>query len=435
MDAESLTSFMAITGADGATAQQYLDLTNWNMEEAVNLFMESGGSGTSGGNGAASSGNHDPFDPYGQQDVRAPDPSKRQRLVGGPDLSSHSGYPLPSHGYGRQDFFQSHLASAASAASRPDALFQRDFAAEAVASLGFPRRTSSNADADGASSRPPEAAQSLSQLFQPPVAIMFYGSLSEARQLAKQERKWLLVNVQDDTVFASLRLNRDTWNDDFVQNLITSGFVFWQIYISSDHCKKFCSLYQLDQSTLPITCILDPVTGQKVVEWHDYIEPQTMAEKLSDFACLNSPGAPVARPAEPSPPRSREWTEDDELAAAIAASLEQPSDDGMKSEAAQAAPPPPPAFVPLPDEPVDGPTVTRVQIRTTAGSRLMRRFEKTAPVSDLWRFVQQELPEARTRRFELRTTYPPATLTSSDTTLAEANLVNASLMMQWTTLE
>ncbi|RHY29332.1 hypothetical protein DYB32_005219 [Aphanomyces invadans] len=193
-------------------------------------------------------------------------------------------------------------------------------------------------------------------------------SKEEARQLAKQERKWLLVNVQDDTVFASLRLNRDTWNDDFVQNLITSGFVFWQIYISSDHCKKFCSLYQLDQSTLPITCILDPVTGQKVVEWHDYIEPQTMAEKctahsttdvgfmdtvvVSDFACLNSPGAPVARPAEPSPPRSREWTEDDELAAAIAASLEQPSDDGMKSEAAQAAPPPPPAFVPLPDEPV-----------------------------------------------------------------------------------
>ncbi|ETV66185.1 hypothetical protein, variant [Aphanomyces astaci] len=446
MDAESLASFMVITGADGTTAQQYLDLTNWNMDEALNLFMESGGSGTSSGGNASSSsgGNHDPFDSYGQQDVRAPDPSKRQRLVGGP------ADPLPSQFFGRgPSYNQFTSSSASSAASRPDALFQRDFAAEAVASIGgsFPRRSSSNAltndDDTSARSRDP---QSLSQLFQPPVNIMFYGTLSEARQLAKQESKWLLVNVQDDTVFASLRLNRDTWNDDFVQNLVTSGFVFWQIYIASDSCKKFCSLYQLDTSKLPITCVLDPLTGQKVVEWPDYIEPHAMAEKLSDFACLNPPGAAV-RPVAPKPPPSRELTEDEELAAAIAASMEQQTDDDMGHDVKvlpQGAPtvhddlPPPPspvAAVPrLPDEPADGPTVTRVQIRTTTGSRLMRRFDKAEPVAVLFQFVQQEIPEARTRGFELRTSYPPATLVSSDLTpLADANLVNASLNMQWTT--
>ncbi|KAF0753441.1 hypothetical protein AaE_005708 [Aphanomyces astaci] len=98
-------------------------------------------------------------------------------------------------------------------------------------------------------------------------------------------------------------------------------------------------------------------------------------------------------------------------------------------------PPPPVTAVPrLPDEPADGPTVTRVQIRTTTGSRLMRRFDKAEPVAVLFQFVQQEIPEARTRGFELRTSYPPATLVSSDLTpLADANLVNASLNMQWTT--
>lgn len=46
---------------------------------------------------------------------------------------------------------------------------------------------------------------------------------------AKNEGKWLLVNIQDEIVFASHMLNRDTWADDVVQNLVASGFVFWQV--------------------------------------------------------------------------------------------------------------------------------------------------------------------------------------------------------------
>lgn len=46
---------------------------------------------------------------------------------------------------------------------------------------------------------------------------------------AKSEGKWLLVNIQDEIVFASHMLNRDTWSDDVVQNVVASGFVFWQV--------------------------------------------------------------------------------------------------------------------------------------------------------------------------------------------------------------
>jgi UBX domain-containing protein 7 len=53
--------------------------------------------------------------------------------------------------------------------------------------------------------------------------------LWQARALAKSERKWLLVNIQDEIVFASHMLNRDTWADDVVQNVVLSSFVFWQV--------------------------------------------------------------------------------------------------------------------------------------------------------------------------------------------------------------
>jgi hypothetical protein len=51
----------------------------------------------------------------------------------------------------------------------------------------------------------------------------------QARMHAKSEGKWLLVNIQDEIMFASHMLNRDTWSDDVVQNLVASGFVFWQV--------------------------------------------------------------------------------------------------------------------------------------------------------------------------------------------------------------
>ncbi|KAH9081081.1 hypothetical protein Ae201684P_012054 [Aphanomyces euteiches] len=421
MDEESLTSFMAITGADGATAQQYLEVTNWNMEEAVNLFMETGGSGTSfpssGGNaGAAAANNSSTFDPYGgQQNVRAPDPSKRQRLVGG-----DADVPFPAQFFGRNSSNRF-----ANMPNNPNGLFQRNFAEESIASLNahLGRQDSDRRD-----------PQSLSQLFQPPVGLIFHGSLSEARSFAKQESKWLLVNIQDETVFASLRLNRDTWSDDLVQNLVSSSFVFWQSNVKSDQGKKFCALYQIDPDVVPVTCIIDPRTGQKLVQWHDFIEKQEMAEKLSDFCCLNPLGAPTAPPPAPAP---RERTEDEELAAAIAASLERDDDDDGYVEEMEddddeeIAEEKPEVFVPLPDEPADGPTVTRVQIRTTAGTRLVRRFYKGDSVSVLWQLVRQEIPEARSRPFELRTSFPPAAVPLTDQTLSDAKLENASLMMQW----
>jgi UBX domain-containing protein 7 len=46
---------------------------------------------------------------------------------------------------------------------------------------------------------------------------MFTGTFEQAREAAKTENKWLLVNIQSQTEFDALRLNRDCWSDDVVQ--------------------------------------------------------------------------------------------------------------------------------------------------------------------------------------------------------------------------
>lgn len=45
---------------------------------------------------------------------------------------------------------------------------------------------------------------------------------------AENDNKWLLFNIQDLTVFASLQLNADLWRDDLVQEVVKRSFVFAQ---------------------------------------------------------------------------------------------------------------------------------------------------------------------------------------------------------------
>lgn len=74
------------------------------------------------------------------------------------------------------------------------------------------------------------AAPSLSTMFSPPTHLMHRGGgFQGARNVAKDARRWLLVNVQSDGDFACHALNRDVWRDELVENLVREGFIFWQV--------------------------------------------------------------------------------------------------------------------------------------------------------------------------------------------------------------
>ncbi|CEG49313.1 Predicted ubiquitin regulatory protein, contains UAS and UBX domains [Plasmopara halstedii] len=439
---DALASFMSITGANSGTALQFLELTNWNLDEAVNLFMESGRQNSSSAFIAPhqtaaqpSPASHHPVPTssmdidaataaaiaaaYGEDDnaVRAPDPSKRQRLV-----DSDMGLMQPMR----------HLRDQ-----------NRDFAAESIAaitassistafgSLGAVESTNNLSNADGHVNE----HTGLNTLYQPPTNIMFLGSYAEARTNAKFQGKWLLVNIQDEIVFASHMLNRDTWSDDVVQNFVASGFVFWQNYWTWEHGKKFCSLYQIDRDSLPIVMIIDPRTGEIQQRWSGFYEPQDMTEKLSDFCCMHTIDKSMIEQKKEAKPDLLDVSEDDQLAAAIAASI-QDNDNGEVKQAGdpmefeEKAQQSLVALTPEPD--ACAPDVTRIQIRVPDGSRLTRRFFKTDSLAMVWTFVKDQIPEARLRAFELRTAFPPGAVAYNDMlSIEEGKLENASLMVKW----
>uniref|UniRef100_A0AAV1V8I3 UBX domain-containing protein n=1 Tax=Peronospora matthiolae TaxID=2874970 RepID=A0AAV1V8I3_9STRA len=452
MDAPTaLASFMNITGADSGSAMQYLELTNWKLDEAVNLYMESGGQSASTefaaprpNSASASATFESPMASttdmdaataaaiaaaYGADEsaIRAPDPSKRQRLVGTEmDLVRPLRHLRDQH---------------------------RDFAAESIAAItggsiatafGGSGAVAFDEAMNGSNGGGNERVRDLSTLFQPPTAIMFQGTYADARNHAKKEGKWLLVNIQDEIVFASHILNRDTWSNDVVQNLVASGFVFWQNYWASEHGKKFCSLYQIDRNSLPIVVIIDPRTGEIRHRLSDSLKPQDMIEKLSDFCCMETRDESLAEEKKEIHTTIMDASEDDQLAAAIAASMEGNNDasdeDEMEqvedvidqeekygTETAQES------VVTLTPEPDAGaPGTTRVQIRVPDGSRLTRRFVKTDPLAMVWSFVKDQVPEARERAFELRTAFPPSVVAYNDTlSIQDGKLENASLMVKW----
>ena len=48
-------------------------------------------------------------------------------------------------------------------------------------------------------------------------------------EIANEQGKWLLVNIQDRTEFNCHRLNRDTWTDAGVQVTVRESFKLWQV--------------------------------------------------------------------------------------------------------------------------------------------------------------------------------------------------------------
>ncbi|CAH0474903.1 unnamed protein product [Peronospora belbahrii] len=453
---DAVASFMSITGADPASATQFLELTNWQLDEAVNLYMESGGQTVSTAfrsfDDSASNGSINSFNPsvasisdmdpataaaiaaaYGddEQTVRAPDPSKRQRLVG----AEMNNLVQPM----RHLRDQNRNFAAETIAAMTGGSISTDFGGPNAAAFGD--ATNGLNDADGANN---ERTRDLSTLFQPPTTIMFQGTYADARTHAKNEGKWLMVNIQDEIVFTSHMLNRDTWSDDVVQNVVASGFVFWQNYWASEHGKKFCSLYQIDRDSLPIIVIIDPRTGEIRQRWTGFLEPQDMTEKLSDFCCMQTLNAPPTEAKKEGDSNIMDASEDDQLAAAIAASMQgnnggsdegemKHSEDAMDLEDKHEEETVQEPFVALTPEPDAGSaSVTRLQIRVPDGSRLTRRFLKTDPLAMVWSFVRDQVPEARGRAFELRTAFPPSAVAYNDTlSIEEGKLENASLMVKW----
>lgn len=229
-----LMDFAGIPDAD--TARRFLEQAGGDINAAASLYVDS--VATNGGVSASS---------HTGDGLRAPDPEYSQTLL---SPSFHSGQL-------------------------------------AASSAGFTQR---NVTALAVNSSVGTVA--FRELFELPGGLSCQESFGRAKELGRMQNKWLLVNIQQADAFESLRLNRDVWKAEVVQDLIKDFFIFWQ---RTDRCEEgqiFCDMYRV--TSLPHVCAIDPLTGRCLKSWStrvlsdpiavqseffEFVERQQMAEK------------------------------------------------------------------------------------------------------------------------------------------------------------
>lgn len=151
----------------------------------------------------------------------------------------------------------------------------RDYSFSVRGKYRRPMPMSERLSPDGQSSLGGGAAsrqQPLSRLFRPPVELLFDGANTDpanafeaAKKTACEKGKWLLVSLQSNAQFASLRLNTDLWSEEAVKALIRSHFIFLQVEANSLGGQQLRTFYNV--SGAPHIAILDPRTGEQIFKW------------------------------------------------------------------------------------------------------------------------------------------------------------------------
>ncbi|XP_028075120.1 plant UBX domain-containing protein 7 isoform X3 [Camellia sinensis] len=444
-DKESMvSSFLEIAvGQTVDTATQFLQATSWKLEEAIQLFYIGNEGGTAASSiyspplendrpladQSSSQLKEDIGDENGRQadgnEVRAPIPVRREVLYDN---------AIP---YGSRVGYSSHEAHSV--------VPFRNFTEEM-------KRPGIWESEQGATSTADNAPDNLATLYRPPFALMHNGTFEAAKDAAKIQDKWFLVNVQSNKEFSSHMLNRDTWANEAVSQTISNNFIFWQVYDDTEEGRKVCTYYKLD--SIPVILVIDPITGQKMRSWRGMVQPESLLEDLLPFMDGSPKDHHVSlshkRPRESSqtsPHKIQDATkeEGEEQLQALAASTE-----GMKDTSGVASKdqditntdkeerpcsPKKPTYPPLPEEAKgDRNLLCRVGVRLPDGRRLQRNFFRTDPIQLLWSFCYAQLPEAQTRPFRLTQAIPGASKFldyDSKLTFAESGLANSMISVTW----
>uniref|UniRef100_A0A6I8RME1 UBX domain protein 7 n=1 Tax=Xenopus tropicalis TaxID=8364 RepID=A0A6I8RME1_XENTR len=319
-----LREFIAITGASESVGKHMLEACNHNLEMAVTMFLDGGGIAEEPSTSSAGSSTARPA-PDLSDDVRAPIPQKQEILVE-PEM-----FGAPKRRRPARSIFDGF----------------RDFQTETI-------RQEQELRNGGAVDK---KLTTLADLFRPPIDLMHKGSFETAKQCGQLHNKWLMINIQNVQDFACQCLNRDIWSNDTVKTLIREHFIFWQIiliwirsfqwatnvknahhesvayfktsvdmfkvYHDSEEGQRYIQFYKLPE--FPYVSILDPRTGQKLVEWHK-LDPNSFVEQVTGF--LGEHGQLDGLSCSPPKKRLRsenliDASEDSQLEAAIRASLQE----------------------------------------------------------------------------------------------------------------
>jgi hypothetical protein len=248
----------------------------------------------------------------------------------------------------------------------------------------------------------------------------------EAREEAREQEKWILVNVQDESVFQSQVLNRDIWRAQEVQQCVREHFVFLQMNRNGRDGRDYIRLYMpnitagISSDEFPHIAIIDPRTGEQVKVWKDMPQKPmefvyTVYEFLERYSLSADAKNPVQRAAKPKPVNVETMTEDEMLQLAMQQSLDANTSHTPRTQDPDEFTREDPDLVGVAEEPQSkgkeaakspfqliasdrphqephpGPDSTRIQFKLHDGSRVVRRFLLKDPVKRLFEYVKADL--------------------------------------------
>ena len=301
------------------------------------------------------------------------------------------------------------------------------------------------AEATGGASTRSSHAGKLAELFRPPVEIISHLPFDDARDEAKDQEKWILINIQDES-FDSQVLNRDIWKDAEVQQTVKNNFIFLQMNRNGVDGRDYVRLYMPEASSgvvgddvFPHISIIDPRTGEQVKVWVGMPKTamelvHTLHEFLARYSLRVDAKNPVQRQVKAKPKVDVErMTEDEMLQLAMENSLNAEAssssprghdpDDLTRGDEADLM-----EFEPTPaspevkkdeltpfqkisgtnhhSEPPLGANSTRIQFKLHDGSRVVRRFLLSDRVERLFEYVKADLlpekmPQKENGEFDL----------------------------------
>ena len=177
----------------------------------------------------------------------------------------------------------------------------------------------------------------LAKMYQPPWDLMFRGGWESAREEGREQQKWMLVNIQDGSVFDCQVLNRDLWKNPSVVETVRENFIFLQYSKDDIRAEQYLQYYFQGYSNpdlYPHIAIVDPRTGEQVKVWSAEVPKSAdflmqLHEFLDRYSLSSNARNPVAkRKAEVKKPKSvDQMTEEEQVEKAMQASLAAQSND------------------------------------------------------------------------------------------------------------
>ncbi|XP_010253434.1 PREDICTED: plant UBX domain-containing protein 7-like [Nelumbo nucifera] len=267
----------------------------------------------------------------------------------------------------------------------------------------------------------------LASLYRPPVELLYQGTFHEAKGEASLQNKWLLVNVQSAKDFSSHLLNRDTWANESVAQMITISFVFLQVYDDSHEGLKICNFYAL--GSVPAVLVIDPITGQMMRSWSGVVEAETLLMDLvhfMDYGPNNYPPSLVYKRKARSH-QSLVYSQETEVAKHEEMMLASTETETSLIEKT--------IYPPLPGEPkCEKSLLCRVAVRFPDGRRVQRNFLRKDPIQLLWSFCYSQLEETGARPFRLVQAIPGDSKQldyATELTFEESGINNSMILVDW----